>query len=191
MFKIKAMRFGLLSLSAGALLAACDGGETTVEINPDEEEMTDTDSEGNTSDESAGIEDMAFSVTLDDSINDFYETFGSEDINISEIQFDQDDDQYAYEIDGWDGEFHFTLITTADIGQTLDQEQEVDSEEEDILDLEDIVTPQEAMEAALEESGSGYVEEWDLEVENDQTIYTIDIEDGDDQQIDALTGEVL
>lgn len=189
MSKTKAVTFGLLTLSAGALLAACDGGETTVEINPDEE-MTDSDSADDEMDESAGIEDMEFSVTLDDAVNDFYETFGSEEINISEIQFNQDDDQYVYEIEGWDGEFHFVLITTADIGQTIDQEQEVDSEAEDMLELEDIVTPQAAMEAALEESGSGYVEEWELEVENDQTVYTIDIEDGDDQQIDALTGDV-
>jgi uncharacterized membrane protein YkoI len=35
------------------------------------------------------------------------------------------------------------------------------------------------------------VEEWELEGENDQTIYDIDVEDGDDQQIDAVSGQAM
>ncbi|MER2063180.1 MAG: PepSY domain-containing protein [Alkalibacterium sp.] len=222
MSKGKAIKFGLLSLSAGVLLAACNGEDEPTDMNPIEEETTETDDtepieeqpaedtedgtgESDVTDESEtdatydsaaqtdspGIEGMTFSITLDEAIDLFYETFGSEDTNIEQIEFDDDNGRYLYEFDGWDGEFEYELDIDAETGEIVKQEQEQDSETDDILELEGIVTPNEAMDAALEASGSGYVEEWKLEVENGQTIYDIDIEDGEDQKIDAVSGDVL
>lgn len=220
MFKVKAVKYGLLSLSAGLLLAGCNGEDEPTEMNPIEEETTETDdtdpieeqpaeeteddtgdSDMNDADEEAtdteaqtdspGIEGMTFSVTLEDAIATFYETFGSEDINIEQIEFDDDNGRYLYEFDGWDGEFEYELDIDAETGDIVKQEQEQDSDTDDILELEGIITPNEAMDAALDASGSGYVEEWQLEVENNQTIYDIDIEGGEDQDVDAASGDVL
>ena len=113
----KAIRLGVLSLSASLLLAACDDNDTqgTTPVEDDTEQTGDTvagddtaaDNTGeddtddtaadNTSDDetdgaaddandSQGIQGMTFSVSLDDAIDQFYETFGSEDINISCIK---------------------------------------------------------------------------------------------------------
>ena len=227
MTRSKALRLGMLSMSAGLLLAACDTDDTPTDPAPMEEDTTETDdtepieetpaddegtddmsdteddsmgtddSEESSADEtpaqtdSPGIEGMTFSITLDDAIDLFYETFGSEDINIEQISFDDDDGRYLYEIDGWDGEFEYELDIDAETGEIVKQEQEEETDTDDVLDLDGIITPNEAMDAALEASGSGYVQEWQLEVENDRTIYEIDVEGGEDQDVDAHSGDVL
>jgi len=218
----KAIRLGVLSLSASLLLAACDDNDTqdTTPVEDDTEQTGDTDAgddtaadntgeddtddtaADNTSDDetdgaaddandSQGIQGMTFSVSLDDAIDQFYETFGSEDINISEIRFNHDDGRYLYEFEGWDGQYEYELDIDAETGEIVQQEQDDDDDSGDILDLEGIISPEEAMEAALDASGSGYVEEWGLEVEDGRTIYDIDVEGGSDQQVDAQTGDVL
>lgn len=208
----KAIRLGVLSLSASLLLAACDdnGTQGTTPVEDDTEQTGDTDAGDDTDDtaadntpddetdgaaddanDSQGIQGMTFSVSLDDAIDQFYETFGSEDINISEIQFNYDDGRYLYEFEGWDGQYEYELDIDAETGEIVQQEQDDDDDSGDILDLEGIISPEEAMEAALDASGSGYVEEWGLEVEDGRTIYDIDVEGGSDQQVDAQTGDVL
>lgn len=224
----KTIKYGVLSLSAALLLAACDDNDT-LDTTPadDDTEMTDDavedptvqegmddaeddtagddasedsvddtnveegmdDAAGDTGD-SRGLEGMTFSVSLDDAIDMFYETFGSE-VNIEEIQFDRDNDRFVYEMDGWDGEYEYELDIDAETGDIVKQEQDDDDDTEDVLDLDGVITPQEAMDAALDASGSGYVEEWTLEVEDGRTIYDVDVEEGDDQEIDAQTGDVL
>lgn len=220
MLSNKTLKYGVLSLSAALLLTACDDNDTQettpvdegTELNDDavedpnvEEGMDDAeedaiddtndDSAADTSDgtttDSPGLEGMTFSVSLDDAIDQFYETFGSEDISIEEIQLDRDNGRFVYEMDGWDGQNEYELDIDAETGDIVRQEQEADDETGDSLDLDGIITPLEAMESALDASGSGYVDEWTLEVENGRTVYDIDVEEGDDQEVDALTGDVL
>lgn len=223
----KAVKLGVLSLTATLLLAACDDGDTldTTPVEDDteliddanveegmedaqddetedtsddavddaniDEGMDDASDDTDESTDSRGIEGMTFSVSLEDAIDRFYETFGSEEINIDEIQFDRDNGRFVYEFEGWDGEYEYELDIDAETGEIIQQEQDEADDSEDILELDGIITPQEAMESALDASGSGYVEEWDLEVEDGRTIYDIDIEEGEDQKVDAQTGEVL
>ncbi|MDZ7836105.1 MAG: PepSY domain-containing protein [Alkalibacterium sp.] len=172
------------------------GGETDDMDGTDDSTMDDTDDidevdEPTSAMDTPGVDGLELPVTLNSSIDIFYETFGSEEINIDSIHFEEDDGRYVYSFEGWDDNFDYELDVDAETSEIIEQEQDEDSDTEDILELEGIITPQEAMEAALEASGSGYVEEWELEVENGQTIYDIDIEDGNDQKIDAMTGDVL
>lgn len=162
--------------------------EASTEEDTVEEDTTDEDS--NMTD-SQGLEGMSFAVSLDDAIELFYETFGSEDINIEEIQFERDDNRFVYEFEGWDESNEYELDIDAETGDIIKQEQDDNDDTEDILDLDGIISPEEAMNIALEAAGSGYVEEWKLEVEDGRTVYEIDIEEGDDQEVDAQTGDVL
>lgn len=214
----KLMKLGLFSLSAGLLLAACDTNDTgpvendtaPIEEPIDEDtsgESTDTPADDGATDDSGtndtatdaptdnqgpGLENMAFEVTLDDAISTFYETFGSEDINIEEIQLNRDDGRFLYEFEGWDEQSDYELDIDAETGDIVKQEQDEDNDTDgDILELDGLISPEEAMSTALEASGSGYIEEWDLEVEQGTTVYSIDIDDGEDQKVDALTGELV
>lgn len=152
------------------------------------DETDDTATETQT--DTPGIEGIEFEVSLFDAIDLFYDTFGSQDINIEEIEFDSDGNRYYYEFEGWDGEYEYELEIDAETGELLQQEMELDSETDDILDLDGIITPQEAMSIALEAAGDGYVEEWELEVEDGRTIYDIDIEGARDHEVDAHSGDV-
>lgn len=200
MAKFKIAKYGVLSLSAGLVLSACGGEETTettdmtddTEVTENNETTEDTTNDDMSQVDVKGIEALDFSVSLNDAVDVFYETFESENINIESIQFDEDSGRYMYSIDGWDGEFNYELNIDADTSETFEQEKEEDTDKENTINIEEIIMPKEAMDAALEASGSGYVEEWELEVENNQTIYDIDIEGGgDDQTIDALSGDAL
>ncbi|HAJ69934.1 MAG: PepSY domain-containing protein [Alkalibacterium sp.] len=200
MAKFKIAKYGVLSLSAGLVLSACGGEETTettdmtddTEVTENNETTEDTTNDDMNQVDVKGIEALDFSVSLNDAVDVFYETFESENINIESIQFDEDSGRYMYSIDGWDGEFNYELNIDADTSETFEQEKEEDTDKENTINIEEIIMPKEAMDAALEASGSGYVEEWELEVENNQTIYDIDIEGGgDDQTIDALSGDAL
>jgi uncharacterized membrane protein YkoI len=111
-------------------------------------------------------------------------------LNIDEIEFEREDGRYVYDFEGWDGEFEYEMEIDAQTGEILSQETEADTDHDDILDLDGIISPQEAMAIALEAAGSGYVEEWDLELENGFTVYEVDIEGGEDQDVDAHTGEI-
>lgn len=138
--------------------------------------------------ESPGIENVEFEVSVQEAIDMFLTEFDNP--HIDEIEFDREDGRYVYDFEGWDGEFEYEMEIDAQTGEILSVETERDTDHDDILELEDILSPQEAMAIALEVSGGRYVEEWDLEVEDGFTVYDIDVEGGEDVDVDAHTGEI-
>lgn len=165
-----------------------DDSSAEEEVAEDTEEAGDV-SEGQVSDpDSPGIENIEFPISVQDAIEIFNNEFGSP--NIDEIEFEREDGRYVYDFEGWDGEFEYEMEIDAQTGEILSQETDADTDHDDILDLDGIISPQEAMRIALEAAGSGYVEEWDLELEDGFTVYEVDIEGGEDQDVDAHTGEI-
>lgn len=158
------------------------------EVSDDIEETSDTSEAQLNDSDSPGIENIEFPISIQDAIDIFNNEFGSP--NIDEIQFEREDGRYVYDFAGWDGEFEYEMEIDAQTGEILSQEVEADTEHDDILDLDGIISPQEAMAIALEAAGAGYVEEWDLELEDGFTVYEVDIEGGEDQDVDAHTGDI-
>jgi uncharacterized membrane protein YkoI len=138
--------------------------------------------------DSPGIEYLEFPITVYDAIDLFNNEFGRP--HIDEIEFEREDGRYVYDFEGWDGQYEYELKIDAQTGEILSREVEAEDDQGDILDLSGIITPQEAMAIALEVSGGSYVKDWELEVEDGYTVYDIDIEGGEDQDIDAHTGDV-
>lgn len=152
---------------------------------------TDTGSDTGTGTASTGILSMSFQVSLDDAVQTFRDTFG-ENVNIDQIEFDDDDGQYYYEIQGWEGQNEFELEINAETGDIREESTETDDDpEEDILEIENYITPEEAMNAAVESSTTDVVESWSLEIENGRPVYDIDLEGANDVDIDAETGDVI
>lgn len=141
-------------------------------------------------DTSNGLYNVEFPVSLDQAIQIFHDTFG-EDVTIDQIDFDSNDGEYEYDISGWDQENEYDIDINATTGDIRDQETERDDDQDDTLDLDNIITPQEAMEIAVQDSGSDYVDEWSLEEEDGLTVYEIEIENGDDITLDATNGDIL
>lgn len=216
----KKLGMGIVSLSAVALLAACGDTNTTedpaVEDPAVEEPATDPATDDTTDDAttddatddttddttadttqttdapdtSNGIYGVEFAVSLEEAVQIFHDTFG-EGINISDVDFDTDRGTYEYQISGWDEENDYELDIDATTGEVNEEETDRDSDRDNVIDFNAIISPTEAMDIAVEESGSDFVEDWSLEEDDGFTIYEVNIENGNDVTIDAETGDVL
>lgn len=201
------LKYGILSLATLLLLAACGNGmdDTPTTDDPDqtEEPATTDDATDDTTDDSdsatgtqesgqdasGGILALDLAINFDDAVQTFYDTFG-ETVNIYEIHFEHDDGSYRYEISGWDDSNDYELEINAETGDIMDQSTESKRETDDILPVADVISPLEAMNTAIASSSTDVVEEWDLEIENGQPVYTIDLENNVDVKVDAITGDI-
>lgn len=208
-------KIALLALMSAGILGACgtdtgsdsessDSSSASQET-ASESQTDDTSSESSSSSESAnnkgqqqGLSNQEFSVLLEDAVQIFNDTYP--DASIESVQFDDDDNQtYEYDIDGFDDSSEYELSVDANSGETREQESENDDDnDEEALNFDNIISPQEAMETALTEIGSGHVDEWELDSEDGTPIYEISLENTDSQDDDdeditlhAETGEIL
>ena len=205
---IQKIKLGALSLSAVALLAACanDDAELTdnpVVEDPVTEEPTDNTNETDeatepeeptnvmgSQDTSNGIYDVEFPVTLEQATELFAQTFG-EDVNISSIELDEDIRGYEYDLSGWDGEQEYELSLDAHSGEIKKQDTETDNDRDDVINLDNIITPREAMEIAVNDTGIDFVEGWSLEEDDGIIVYEIDLQGIDDITLNAETGDIV
>lgn len=197
------LKYGILSLATLLLLAACSNGmdDTPTTDDPDQtEEPATTDDTTDDSDSATGTQEsgqdasggilaLDLAINFDDAVQTFYDTFG-ETVNIDEIHFEHDDGSYRYEISGWDDSNDYELEINAETGDIMDQSTESKRETDDILPVADVISPLEAMNTAIAASSTDVVEEWDLEIENGQPVYTIDLENNVDVKVDAITGDI-
>ena len=201
------MKKTLLSASAVLLLAAC--GDGTVEEpggnQPGEVETSDSMTEQDTSstaDTSAkdegqndsqgqGIQGREFEVSFAQALEILNETFG--EVNVEQVQFDRDDNRYVYDIEAHDETSEYSLVIDAETGDIVEQDEENDNDNDnDIINIDNVITPLDAMDIAMQEASDGaYVKEWDLDTDNGRAIYEIEVENGEDFEIDAETGDIL
>lgn len=212
---MKWTKFAVLTFAATAILAGCgnDSQETTpveesqVESNVEEttteidsaetESKTDTQEklEDPTNSDAEGLETQTFDIDLSGAVDIFNETFPG--ASISDVDFEIENEGPKYSIDGFDGQNEYELDIHADTGEILKQETDSDTDTDDqAIDFDLIISPQEAMEIALEDAGSAKVRDWDLSIDDGRTIYEIDLDDEDpnlfdDVDIDAVTGEIV
>lgn len=217
--KMKRIKLGVGILTAAAILAGCanDGQETQPAEETQQETQVETaepepttetgDSLRESSpdiqseleqpfdDDMTGLQSQTFEIDLMAAADIFFETFS--DASISSVDFEYDSQNPRYSIEGFDGQNEYEMDIHAETGKILNQETESDAGGDDeAIDFSLIITPQEAMEAALETTDSGRVRDWDLSVEDGRTVYEIDIEGEntdlfDDIEVDAFTGEII
>lgn len=207
--KFKNLKYGASALALAAVLTAC-GGENAQQAKEDvkdaannteaavTEEINETkdDVEEKIDDLKTGIEDKEFDISLDDAVAKFKETFPEEGIEVSGVELDEDDGKYAYDIQGFKENKEYEVKIDAETGDILAQEEEVDDDNDDLdddiaIDFATIITPKEAMTKALE-NNTGYVKSYELDHNDDgKLVYEIDVEDGDDVELDAETGDII
>lgn len=209
---MKKIKLGLISLSAFTILAACNDttdpmpdtetpDDTTGDVTNDtkvNDDQTDdqaddqsTTNDAGTADATAGILSMDFQVSLEDAVQTFHDTFGDA-VNIDQIEFEMENGEYQYDFQGWDDSNEYDLKVSADTGEILKQETESDNDsDDDKLNIAAYITPEEAMNAAVEVSGTDVIDSWQLEIDDGRAVYEIDFDDANDVDIDATTGEVV
>lgn len=202
----KNLKYGASALALALLLSACSGenaknakedakdavsntkAAVSEEVNSVKDKAEDKKDEMTT-----GIEDKEFKISLDDAVKKFKEEFKADEIEVSSLEFDEDNGKYAYDIKGFNGNDEYEAKIDADSGEILSKEQdkEDDSSDKKAIDFTKIKDSKEAIKKALE-NNKGFVKSYELDV-NDQgkTVYEIDVVGGDDVELDAETLDII
>lgn len=211
--KFKNLKYGASALVLATVLTACGGenaqkakdnakdakNNTEAAVTEEAEKTKDNvedkkvDVEDKIDDLKTGIEEKEFEISLDDAVDKFKETFPSEGVEVSSVELDEDDDNYVYDIQGFDENKEYEEKIDAESGEVLAQEEETDEEVKDnvAIDFVSIISPKEAMDKALE-NNEGYVKSYEIESNDEgKLVYKIDVEDGDDVELDAESGDIL
>lgn len=203
-------KFLALALSAGMIFAACgnntdtntnkasEKAETKVEDIKDsakdaKDSAKETKDEVETAVKTTTSDIKEVKIDLDGAVNKFKETFSDEEIAIESISLELENGEYEYEIEGRkdNKEYHLTLdANTADI-KAQSEEDDDDNKTAEPIDFASIISPTEAMDKALTGQEDAKVVEWSLSTDDGKTKYEFDIDNGDDKEVDALTGDIL
>lgn len=130
--------------------------------------------------------------TMEEAIEIFHDHFKDDSINIESVKLTFFNEALDYAIKGFkDGEDYELKI--ADTGEVIEEKTEKDDDKDkEALDLAKIIKAEDAMEKALEGQKEGaWVVEYELETDDGKAVYDIDIEDGEDVKINAMTGEII
>lgn len=140
-------------------------------------------------DATTGIEEKEFKVSLDDAVNKFKEAFKVDGIEVSSIEFDEDNGKYAYDIKGFKDNEEFEAKIDAESGEVISKEKDKEDDTKDAMaiDFTKVKAPKEAIAKALK-NNKGFVKSYELDF-NDQgkLVYEIDVVGGDDVELDAET----
>lgn len=202
----KNLKYGASALALALLLSACSGenaknakedakdavsntkAAVSEEVNSVKDKAEDKKDEMIT-----GIEDKEFKISLDDAVKKFKEEFKADEIEVSSLEFDEDNGKYAYDIKGFNGNDEYEAKIDADSGEILSKEQdkEDDSSDKKAIDLTKIKDAKEAIKKALE-NNKGFVKSYELDVNDEgKTVYEIDVVGGDDVELDAETLDII
>lgn len=198
MDKIKRIHQGCLFMLAFFLLGACANPLEKDGVSEQEEviEEPKVNREANQTDvrrpmSGEGLEHLALEVTLDDALEVFFNHLDNKNVHLYSITLGAEKEQYLYEIKAWDDKASYQMEVDAINASIIDYEKKEASNQTAQLDIESAISPLEAMEVALENSGSGYVKQWELKEVKGQMIYELTIAEGSNQKVNALTARPL
>lgn len=109
---------------------------------------------------------------------------------VTEIELDKDDGRYHFDIDMKDGKYEYDLEVDAYTGKIIKFEKEVENNRKQSGKR---LTKEEAI-AFVKKKAVGKIREFELETDDDQKIYKIEMKDDKfeyEVKMDAVTGAVL
>ncbi|WP_311491374.1 PepSY domain-containing protein [uncultured Anaerococcus sp.] len=137
-----------------------------------------------------------FAKSLDDALKIFHNhNFGEanmDSINIDKIKMEFTNELFILKIEGFkNGKIY--MLTIDDNAQIIDEKIEDDKDNKTLaLDFKNIIPGTLAMENSLNGQAKGaWVKGYELKIEDGKAIYDIDIAEGRDIKIDAVTGEII
>lgn len=137
-----------------------------------------------------------FAKSLDDALKIFHNhNFGEtnmDSINIDKIKMEFTNELFILKIEGFkNGKIY--MLTIDDNAQIIDEKIEDDKDNKILaLDFKNIIPGTLAMEKSLKGQTKGaWVKGYELKIEDGKAIYDIDIAEGRDIKIDAITGEII
>ena len=202
----KNLKYGASALALALVLSACSGenaknakedakgaASNTKAAVSEEVNSTKDKAEKKKDEMTTGIEDKEFKISLDDAVKKFKDEFKVEGIEISSVELDKDNEKYAYDITGFNGNDEYEAKVDAESGEILSKEQdsEDDSNDQKAIDFAKVKDAKEAIDKALE-NNKGFVKSYELDVNDEgKIVYEIDIVGGDDVELDAETLDII
>lgn len=204
--KLKNLKYGASALALALVLSACSGenaknakedakgaASNTKAAVSEEVNSTKDKAEKKKDEMTTGIEDKEFKISLDDAVKKFKDEFKVEGMEISSVELDKDNEKYAYDITGFNGNDEYEAKVDAESGEILSKEQdsEDDSDDQKAIDFAKVKDAKEAIDKALE-NNKGFVKSYELDVNDEgKTVYEIDVVGGDDVELDAETLDII
>ena len=195
----KNLKYGASALALALLLSACSGEnankakEDAKAAISEEVSSVKDDAKEKIDDATTGIEEKEFKVSLDDAVNKFKEAFEVDGIEVSSIEFDEDNGKYVYDIKGFKDNEEFEAKIDAESGEVISKEKDKEDDTKDAMaiDFTKVKAPKEAIAKALK-NNKGFVKSYELDF-NDQgkLVYEIDVVGGDDVELDAETLDII
>lgn len=191
----------VVSILVAGLLTACSGNPTTNSGQAQDNTKKETNASSNDlKDEknNENLNEQDFKVPYTDAVSIFKDKY--KDADIVDLSLEGDLNKFVYTVEGVDDNNEYKMKIDANTKDVLqDKTEKLDSEDlngaarKEKLDLNDIITPQKAMEIALKEQ-NGMVKEWSLDKDLDVTFYKIRIDKDKNEydiKVDSKKGTIL
>ncbi|NMS90052.1 PepSY domain-containing protein [Clostridioides difficile] len=191
----------VVSILVAGLLTACSGNPTTDSGQAQDNTKKETNASNNDlKDEkkNTNLSEQDFKVPYTNAVSIFKDKY--KDADIVDLSLERDLNKFVYTVEGVDDNNEYKMKIDANTKDVLqDKTEKLDSEDlngvarKEKLDLNDIITPQKAMEIALKEQ-NGMVKEWSLDKDLDVTFYKIRIDKDKNEydiKVDSKKGTIL
>ena len=163
-----------------------DDDESDDDESDDDDGAAETASEDSTESGSSGLPANADlskespSVTPEDAISTAEKEAKDGTVHGIELDFDERDKAWQYEIKILSGNTDFDIEIDAESGDVVDVEKDTTDDKENAIDLSDPMTYDEAL-ALAQEKASGRLDGWKLESDDDRIEYQFDFEDNGEE----------
>ena len=193
-----------LILLASLLLGACGNKEakpaedvkqeaSQVEYtNTGVKEVSDDDKDSSNTDKEKAPE---VAMNMEDAVKIFHEhNFGdasADSFNFDKLKVEILDKDIIYSIEGFkDGKYQLKINNN---GKILEEKIEDDDDKKKLaIDLTKIISGEDAWEKSLEGQAEDVkVKEYELKIEDNKTVYEVELDNGKVVKIDAATGEII
>ena len=130
-----------------------------------------------------------------EAINKFDKKYGNKDLK--EIDLKLDGSKYIYEITGFDKDKEYEMIINAINGKEVkssSKKLDLDERLQKGLDLDKIISRNQASEIAEKEVKNSTAKEWALKMDKDKAIWDVTVESGTSKhevEIDAISKKVI
>ncbi len=191
----------VVSILVAGLLTACSGNPATDSGQAQDNTKKETNASNNDlKDEknNENLNEQDFKVPYTDAVSIFKDKY--KDSDIVDLSLERDLNKFVYTVEGVDDNNEYKMKIDANTKDVLqDKTEKLDSEDlngaarKEKLDLNDIITPQKAMEIALKEQ-NGRVKKWSLDKDLDVTFYKIRIDKDKNEydiKVDYKKGTIL
>lgn len=176
----------------GISVVACNNNDSTSKTKQSSVKKTVKDKASNTKN-TARKSKIKLSQT--EAINKFDKKYS--DKKLKEIDLKLDDNKYFYEITGFDKDKEYEMTINATSGKEVKSSSEkldLDERLQKGLDLDKVISRDQASEIAEKEVKNSTAKEWTLKMDQDKVIWDVTVESGSSKhevEIDAISKKVI